>query len=134
MLRYMLDTNICIYVIKNRPPEVRQIFNERSEHICVSSITVAELLYGAEKSQRREQNLAVVESFTAHMSVLSFDENAAGHYGNIRADLERKGTPIGPYDLMIAEHARSEGYALITNNAREFERVDGLRIENWLSS
>jgi tRNA(fMet)-specific endonuclease VapC len=68
------------------------------------------------------------------MSVLSFDENAAGHYGNIRADLERKGTPIGPYDLMIAGHARSEGYALITNNAREFERVDGLRIENWLSS
>ncbi len=132
MLRYMLDTNICIYIVKNRPPEVRNIFNERAEHICLSSITVAELLYGAEKSRRRDHNLAVVENFAAHLDILPFDEQAAGHYGDIRADLERKGTPIGPYDLMIAGHARSEGQVLVTNNTREFDRVGGLRIENWL--
>jgi len=128
----MLDTNICIYIVKNRPPEVRNIFNERAEHICLSSITVAELLYGAEKSRRRDHNLAVVENFAAHLDILPFDEQAAGHYGDIRADLERKGTPIGPYDLMIAGHARSEGQVLVTNNTREFDRVGGLRIENWL--
>jgi len=132
VLRYMLDTNICIYIVKNRPPEVRNIFNERAEHICLSSITVAELLYGAEKSRRRDHNLAVVENFAAHLDILPFDEQAAGHYGDIRADLERKGTPIGPYDLMIAGHARSEGQVLVTNNTREFDRVGGLRIENWL--
>jgi len=114
----MLDTDICIYVIKNRPPEVRDLFNARSEHICLSSITVAELIYGAEKSQRREHNISAVENFTARLDILAFEATAAGHYGDIRANLEREGKLIGPYDLMIAGHAR----------------VDGLRVENWLTA
>jgi len=134
VLRYMLDTDVSIYVLKNRPPELRDLFNERSENICLSSVTVAELLYGAEKSERRDHNLSVIEDFTAHLDVVAFGEKAAGHYGDIRADLERKGTPIGPYDLMIAGHARSEGLVLVTNNTREFDRVSGLRVENWLSA
>jgi tRNA(fMet)-specific endonuclease VapC len=130
----MLDTNICIYVIKNRPPEVRDLFNARGEHICLSSVTVAELIYGAEKSQRRQHNLTVVENFTARLDVLAFDESAAGHYGDIRANLERQGKPIGPYDLMIAGHARGHGLVLVTNNSGEFDRVDGLRVENWVAT
>ncbi len=134
MQRYMLDTDICIYVIKNRPPEVRDLFNARSEHICLSSITVAELIYGAEKSQRREHNISAVENFTARLDILAFEATAAGHYGDIRANLEREGKLIGPYDLMIAGHARSRGLVLVTNNTREFDRVDGLRVENWLTA
>lgn len=133
MLRYMLDTNICIYVLKNKPPEVRDIFNEQVANLCLSSIAVAELLFGAEKSQRPAQNLATIENFTARMNVLAFEEKAAGHYGNIRAELEKQGQTIGPYDLMIAAHARSQGLTLITNNRREFDRVSGLRVENWLA-
>jgi len=134
VLRYMLDTNICIYVVKNKPLEIRELFNTHSEHICLSSVTVAELLYGAEKSERRDHNLTVIENFMARLDILAFDEKAAGHYGDIRAELERKGTPIGPYDLMIPGHARSEGLVLVTNNRREFDRVSGLRVENWLSA
>jgi tRNA(fMet)-specific endonuclease VapC len=134
VLRYMLDTNICIYVIKNRPPKLRDRFTEHAEHLCISTVTLAELLYGAERSTRLESNLSVVENFAARLSVLPFEDKAAGHYGQIRAELERKGKPIGPYDLMIAGHARSEGLILVTNNTREFERVDGLRLENWIES
>ncbi|MFP6774955.1 MAG: tRNA(fMet)-specific endonuclease VapC [Alphaproteobacteria bacterium] len=132
MLRYMLDTNICIYVLKNRPPEIRELFNLRVEHLCLSPVSVAELLFGAETSQQPERNLAVVENFTARLTIPPFDEQAAGHYGNIRADLEAQGQTIGPYDLMIAGHARSRGLVLVTNNRREFDRVSGLRVENWL--
>lgn len=131
MLRFMLDTNICIYVIKNRPPVLREKFNEHAQDLCISSVTLAELLYGAEKSANRKNNLDVVENFAARLAVLPFDEKAAAHYGQIRAELEHKGTPIGPYDLMIAGHARCEGLVLVTNNVREFERVAGIRIENW---
>ena len=131
MLRYMLDTDICIYVIKDRPSELRERFNRQSQHLCMSAVTHAELVYGAEKSAHVERNLDVVENFAARMPVLPFDEKAATHYGEIRASLERKGEPIGPHDLMIAGHARSESLTLVTNNTREFERVDGLRIENW---
>lgn len=127
----MLDTNICIYVFRNRPPGIRSTFNQRGDQLCVSSVSLAELIYGAEKSERFEHNLSVVESFAARLEVLPFDEKAAAHYGQIRASLEQAGTPIGPYDLMIAGHARSEGLILVTNNTREFKRVDGLRIENW---
>ena len=133
MLRCMLDTNICIYVIKNRPPELRGIFNERGGYLCISSVSLAELVYGAEKSARPGQNLEVVESFAARLVVLPFAEKAATHYGQIRADLERKGTPVGPYDLMIAGHARSEGLVLVTNNTGEFARIEGLRVENWIN-
>ncbi|HYE49565.1 MAG TPA: tRNA(fMet)-specific endonuclease VapC [Azospirillaceae bacterium] len=131
MLRYMLDTNICIYLIKNRPPELRAKFNELSGQICISSVVMGELIYGAEKSSRPASNIETVESFAARLEVLPFDVPAAGQFGQIRAELERAGRPIGSYDLMIAGHARSLGLVLVTNNMREFERVPGLRLENW---
>ncbi len=134
MIRYMLDTDICIYAVKNRPPSLRDTFNQHSGQLSVSSVTLAELLYGAEKSARTEHNLSVVESFAARLEVLPFGKKAAAHSGQVRAQLEAAGTPIGPYDLMIAGHARSEGLVLVTNNTNEFERVDGLRLENWALS
>ena len=127
----MLDTDTCIYAIKNKPPELRDAFNRQSANLCVSAVTYAELIFGAEKSAQVERNIGVVESFAARMPILPFGEKASAHYGQIRAALERAGNPIGPYDLMIAGHARSEGLVLVTNNTREFDRVDGLRIENW---
>lgn len=132
MLRYMLDTNICIYVVKNRPAEVRTTFNQHAHHLCISSVTLAELLYGAEKSAQPAQNLMVVESFTARLDVLPFDDKSAAHFGQIRAFLEREGRVIGAYDLMIAGHARSQGLTLVTNNVDEFRRVPGLLLENWV--
>ena len=134
MLRYMLDTNIAIYVIKQRPLQALHLFNERAAMLCTSAITEAALLHGAEKSQRREHNLRQVDDFLSRLDVLPYTRKAAGHYGDIRADLERKGTPIGINDLHIAAHARSEGLILVTNNMREFERVAGLRLENWVES
>ncbi len=128
----MLDTNIVIYVIKRRPTALLDVFNEHVGHICISSITLAELLHGAEKSERQEHNLKQVEDFISRLDVLAYAEKAATHYGGIRADLERKGQTIGVNDLHIAGHARSEGLILVTNNEREFNRVDGLRIENWV--
>lgn len=101
--------------------------------MCVSAVTEAELLHGAEKSQQREHNLRQVADFLSRLEVLSYTSKAAGHYGDIRADLERKGKPIGMNDLHIAAHARSEGFILVSNNLREFERVDGLRLENWIT-
>lgn len=132
MLRYMLDTNIVIYVVKRRPLAVLEVFNRHAGEMCISAVTEAELIHGAEKSQQREHNLRQVEDFTSRLEVLDYGRKAAGHYGDIRADLERKGTPIGVNDLHIAAHARSEGVVLVTNNLREFERVAGLRVENWL--
>ena len=132
MLRYMLDTNICIYTIKNHPAQLRDLFNQHSDQLSISSITLAELFFGAEKSSQTERNLKNIEGFSARLEVLPFSDTAALHYGQIRAELERTGTPIGPYDLMIAGHARSEGLVLVTNNTREFERVSGLRLENWV--
>lgn len=132
MLRYLLDTNICIYVIKHRPPGVRERFNRHERHLAISAVTLAELLYGAEKSAQPAHNLGVVESFAARLEVLPFDARAAAHFGQIRAALQQAGTPIGPYDLMIAGHARSQGLALVTNNTGEFRRVPGLLVENWV--
>ena len=132
MLKYMLDTNIAIYVIKRRPISALEKFNQYASQMCVSSITVAELIHGAEKSQNSQQAFAVVEDFLSRLSVLDYDYSAAGHYGDIRADLERKGTPIGVNDLHIAGHARSAGLILVSNNLREFERVEGLRLDNWV--
>lgn len=131
MLKYLLDTNIAIYVIKRRPAAMLDVFNRHAGRMAISSVTLAELLHGAEKSQRREHSLAVVEDFSSRLVVLDYTAKAAAHYGDIRADLERKGTPIGVNDLLIAGHARSEGLVLVTNNLREFERIDGLRLENW---
>ena len=132
MLKYMLDTNIAIYVIKRKPITALEKFNQHASQMCVSSITVAELIHGAEKSQNRQQAFAVVEDFLSRLSVLDYDYSAAGHYGDIRANLERKGTPIGVNDLHIAGHARSSGMILVSNNLREFERVEGLRLDNWV--
>ncbi len=131
MLKYMLDTNIVIYVIKRRPVEALEVFNLHADQMCISSITLAELLHGAEKSSKPEHNLRQVEDFASRLEVLEYGAKAASHYGDIRADLERKGTPIGVNDLHIAGHARSEGMTLVTNNMREFDRVEALRMENW---
>jgi len=131
MLRYMLDTNICIFTIKNRPQQVREAFNRFHDRLCISSVSLMELIYGAEKSAHPEKNLAVVEGFAARLEVLSYDEAAANHTGQLRAELARSGTPIGPYDQLIAGHARSRGLIIVTNNRREFDRVPGLRVEDW---
>jgi len=132
MLKFMLDTNIVIYVIKRRPLEILEIFNAHAGQMCISSITLAELLHGVEKSSMISQNMRKIEDFVSRLEVLPYDSSAASHYGDIRANLEKKGTPIGVNDLHIAGHARSEALILVSNNIREFERVEGLRLENWL--
>ena len=133
MLKYLLDTNIVIYVIKRRPLQVLEIFNRDHGRMAVSSITLAELVHGAEKSSDVSRNTAVVEDFVSRLAVLPYDDKAAWQYGNIRATLEKSGQPIGINDLHIAaHHARSNGLALITNNLREFARVPGLLLENWV--
>lgn len=132
MLKYMLDTNIVIYVIKRKPISALETFNRHAGQLSISSITLAELIHGAEKSEQTEKNLQLVEDFTSRLVVLDYDTKAAAHYGNIRAELEQAGKMIGVNDLHIAGHARSEGLILVTNNLREFERVAGLRMENWV--
>ena len=128
----MLDTNIIIYVIKQRPVTVLGTFNQYADQLCISSITYAELMHGVEKSAYPEKNARKVEDFTSRLETLDYGVKAAAHYGDIRSTLEQKGTPIGVNDLHIAGHARSESLVLVTNNLKEFERVDGLRIENWV--
>jgi tRNA(fMet)-specific endonuclease VapC len=132
MLGYMLDTNICIYVMKNYPLELREKFNSLAEQLCISSVTLGELHYGAEKSARRVENLTAIEDFVVRLDVLSFGAKAAAHYGQLRAELERAGTPCGPHDMQIGAHARSEGLIVVTNNMREFSRMPGVRVENWV--
>jgi tRNA(fMet)-specific endonuclease VapC len=131
MLKYMLDTNICIFTIKNRPQQVRDAFNRSHDQLCISSVCLMELIYGAERSASPEKNLSVVEGFVARLEVLPYDEMAANHSGQLRAELARSGTPIGPYDQLIAGHARSRGLIMVTNNRPEFDRVPGLRVEDW---
>lgn len=128
----MLDTNIVIYVIKQRPLSVLEPFNNYAGRLCISSITLAELWHGVEKSNRPQHNRKQVEDFISRLEILPYCEKAATHYGDIRAQLEQKGQIIGVNDLHIAAHARSEGLILVSNNCREFERVDGLRLENWV--
>lgn len=132
MLQFLLDTNIVIYVIKRRPPEALVVFNRHHGRMAISSITLAELIHGAEKSMDPPRNLTVVEDFISRLTVLPYGMKAAQHYGQIRAELEKIGQPIGVNDLHIAGHARSEGLTLITNNQREFERVPGLLLGNWV--
>ncbi len=132
MLRYLLDTNLCIRVIRDRPAGLRLRFNAEASGLCISDVVLYELLYGAEKSARPAESRQTVERFTARLSVLPYDSNAAAHTADIRASLERRGLPIGAYDLMIAGHARSRGLVVVTGNLREFDRVEGLRSENWL--
>ena len=131
-MRYMLDTNICIYVIKHKPETVFQkLQNTNPEDVCISSVTYAELVHGVEKSIAVEKNRLALSMLLANMEILDFGVDAAEGYGKIRADLEKKGTAIGSLDMMIAGHAQSLGYTVVTNNVKEFSGVSALRIENW---
>lgn len=131
MLRYLLDTNICIDVIKRRPHGLLDTFNRHAGQMAISAITFSELFHGVEKSAAPARNLAAVEDFCSRLDLLAYGPKASLHYGQIRTSLERSGTPIGVNDLHIAAHARSEGLTLVSNNLREFERVPGLLLENW---
>ncbi|MFT4027041.1 MAG: type II toxin-antitoxin system VapC family toxin [Novosphingobium sp.] len=131
MLRYMLDSDFCIELLRDKTPELRQRFNEDSEIYCLSTVVVQELLYGAAKSARPDHHAIKVEEFTARLQVLDFDHEAAAHAGEIRANLAKRGCPIGAYDVLIAGHARSLGLTVFTGNLREFSRVEGLRSESW---
>lgn len=131
-MKYMLDTNICIYIIKHKPEAaIRKFMSLPPEEICISSITYGELMYGVAKSQAVQKNLLALSLFLSPITVLGFDQAAAEAYGQIRADLEKKGTPIGPMDQLIAGHAKAAGLILATNNTREFKRVPSLLLEDW---
>lgn len=131
-MKYMLDTNICIYAIKNKPETV---LNRLRQHdpsdMCISSITYAELCNGVEKSSAVERNRIALAMLLSNIAILPFDSVAAETYGKIRAELETTGKPIGALDMLISGHAKSLGLTVVTNNVREFKRVKGLRVENW---
>ena len=131
-MKYMLDTNICIYAIKHKPERVLQTLKEKlDEGLCISSITLAELAHGVEKSASRDKNAAALLKFLTVLTVLPFDDLAAAEYDKICAYLQRLGTPIGTMDMLIAAHAKTENLILVTNNTREFIRVPDLQLENW---
>ena len=132
MLKDILDTNIAIFVIRDRPVGALEAFNRHASQLCISSITLAELVHGVEKSAKVEHNRRQLEDFVSRPVVVEYGSKAAARYGNIRAHLEHKGEPIGVNDLHIAAHARSEGLTLVTNNLKEFQRVNGLLLENWV--
>ena len=134
MFKYLLDTNIVIYVIKKRPIEVMDVFNQNANRMAISAITFSELQHGAEKSARVQENLNAIEEFASLIEILPYTARASMHYGNIRTGLEKNGQTIGVNDLHIAAHARSEGLVLVTNNMNEFVRVPGLLLENWVSA
>ena len=132
-MRYMLDTNICIYIIKHKPEKVFQKLLEFDpEDICISVITYAELLHGVEKSMARDRNMIALTLFLSNIEIIDYNQKAAMEYGLLKASLEKTGKPIGPFDMLIASHAKSLGYTLVTNNTKEFERVEGLSLENWI--
>lgn len=135
-MRVLLDTNICVYMIKNKPPEVRELFEQFVPgDIAISSITVAELQYGVEKSAAREKNTLALEAFLLPLEIAQFDTDSALVYGKIRVELERRqGKPIGGMDMLIAAQAIAQDFTLITHNLNEFERVSGLRCETWVNS
>lgn len=133
--RFLLDTNICIYIQRNKPEAVLARFEKlKAGDAAISVITWGELLYGAEKSRHRKKAIEVLAEFASLVPVLPVPENAGKAYGIIRASLESKGEPIGNNDLWIAAHAKTDGLTLVTNNEREFQRVPGLRIQNWVGS
>lgn len=134
MLKYLLDTNTVIYAVKKKPALAFEAFDAQAERAAISSIMLAELMLGAEKSSNPPRNLLAVEEFCSRLSLLDYGAKAASHYGQIRGCLERLGTPIGANDLHIAAHARSEGLTLVSNNMREFERVPGLLLQNWIAA
>ena len=131
-MKYMLDTNICIYAIKHKPDMViKNFLSHEPEDLCISAVTYAELMHGVEKSMAADRNRIALSLFLSPITILEFDSHAAEEYGRIKADLEKKGTPIGPMDTLIAGHAKSKGLILVTNNTREFNRVADLTIEDW---
>ena len=131
-MTYMLDTNICIYAIKNKPERVLEKIKENlSKGICISAITLAELQHGVEKSMNPEKNSMALLQFLSILDVLPFDDLASVEYGKICAYLQKQGTPIGTMDMLISAHAKAENLIIVTNNVREFERVPNLKIENW---
>ncbi len=133
-IRYLLDTNICIYIAKYNPPAVRERFAKHSANeLAISVITLGELRFGAEKSQAKAKALAVIEELTNLIGIEELPESAALHYGEIRAQLQKSGQIIGNNDLWLAAHARSQDWVLVTNNESEFLRVDGLAVENWVN-
>ena len=132
MIQFMLDTNICIFLIKQKPKQVVDRLQETSaSDVGISSITLSELEYGVCKSRRREQNQAALIEFLAPLEVLPYDDMAAQHYGELRSYLEALGTPIGSLDMLIAAHARSVRCTLVTNNSTEFSRVPQLELDDW---
>ncbi len=132
MIQYMLDTDICIYIIKRKPADViKRLMKSRISQIGISSITLSELEYGVEKSSKQEQNQVALAQFLAPMEILSYGDEAAQQYGRLRAFLEKQGTPIGSLDMLIAAHALSIDCILVTNNEKEFGRVPNLKIDNW---
>ena len=132
-MKYMLDTNICIYIIKHRPEEVIQKFMEHDpDDICISAITYAELVHGVEKSQAKEKNRVALMVLLSEIQIVPFDDLAAQIYGEIKADLQKKGTPIGLMDILIAAHAKALNLTLVINNTKEFARVEGLELEDWV--
>lgn len=131
-MRYLTDTNICIYIMNQHPVEVIRKFKQISVgDVGISSITVSELQYGVSKSKQREKNQQRLNEFLLPMKILAFDENAAKCYGDIRYQLERQGQIIGPLDLLIAAHAISEQLIIVTNDDKEFRRIENLTVENW---
>jgi tRNA(fMet)-specific endonuclease VapC len=132
-MMYMLDTNICIYAIKNKPESVlASIHSNLDAGLAVSAITLAELEHGVAASAYPERNAMALLQFLSVMSILPFDDSAAKEYGDICAALRKKGTPIGTMDMLIAAHAKSEGLILVTNNTKEFKRVESIKLENWV--
>ena len=133
MKRFMLDTDMCSYIIRQHPESVRQRFQTLAmDQLCVSVVTYAELMYGVERSSSRRVNRPIVEDFVRHLDVLDWDTGAADHYGVIRAKLDAAGTPIGAMDMMIAAHAKSIKAVLVTNNQKHFTKVKGLKTDNWV--
>ena len=131
-MKYMLDTNICVYIIKKRPEQVLKRFMQYDPgELCISAITLAELEYGIENSSIPERNRLALAMFLSGIQILSFDDAAAEEYGKIRAALRRQGTPVGANDMLIAAHAKSRGHTIVTNNTREFDRIEGLSVANW---
>ncbi len=132
-MMFLIDTNICIYIMNDHPPEVIQKFRQIGVgNICISSITVSELQYGACKSKQIKRNMKRLDEFLSPFEILAYDENASNYYGKIRSHLEKQGTVIGPLDMLIAAHALSKDLTLITNNEKEFNRVKSLKVTNWV--
>lgn len=132
-MKFMLDTNICIYIIKRKPPHVIERFKQtKISQIGVSAITLSELSYGVSKSSKPEQNQMALAQFIAPLEILPYSDEAAQYYGDLRAVLEKQGTPIGSLDMLIAAHALSIACTLVTNNEKEFIQIPNLKIDNWV--